>query len=116
MTEEDTASWKEESLTQKIDEADKADKDLALGSYKEVQDAIKKSFEPFDRPGDALEEMKNLQMANNGNIDKHVAKFKMLVTQSGLATSAAVMDLFREMLPTPIQKQVMTPNDFGTVV
>ena len=49
-------------------------------------------------------------MANNGNIDKHVAKFKMLVTQSGLATSAAVMDLFREMLPTPLQKQVMTPQ------
>ena len=47
-------------------------------------------------------------MANNGNIDEHVAKFKMLVTQSGLATSLAVMDLFREMFPTPLQKQVMT--------
>ena len=60
MTERDAASWKEEFLVQKIDEADKADKDLALGSYKEVQDAIKKSSEPFDGPGDALEEMKNL--------------------------------------------------------
>ena len=108
MTEGDTMSWKEEFLVWKIHEADKADKDLALRSYKKVQDAIKKLFEPFDGPGDALEEMKNLQMANNGNIDKHIAKFKILVTQSGLATSVAVMDLFRETLPTPLQKQVMT--------
>ena len=41
---------------------------------------IKKLFEPFNGPGDALEEMKQLRMANNSNIDKHVAKFKMLVT------------------------------------
>ena len=41
-------------------------------------------------------------MASNGNIDEHVAKFKMLVTQSGLVASAAVMDLFREMLPIPL--------------
>ena len=101
MTEGDAAFWKEEFLAQKIDEADRTDKDLALGSYKEVQDAIKKLFEPFDGPGDALKEMKNLQMANNGNIDEHVARFKMLVTWSGLAASVAVMNLFREMLPTP---------------
>ena len=100
-------SWKEEFLAHKIDEADKANKDLALGSFK-VWDVIKKSFEPFDGLGDALKEMKNLLMASNGNIDEHVAKFKMLVTQSGLAASVAVMDHFREMLPTLLQKQVMT--------
>ena len=48
MTEGDAVSWKEEFLAQKIDEANKADKDLALRSYKEVQDAIKKLFESFD--------------------------------------------------------------------
>ena len=47
-------------------------------------------------------------MASNSNIDEHVTKFKMLVTQSGLATSVAVMDLFRKTLPTPLQKQIMT--------
>ena len=69
---------------------------------------IKKLFELFDGPGDALEEMKQLQMTNNSNIDKHVAKFKMLVTRSGLSDSMAVMDFFRETLPTLLQKQVMT--------
>ena len=47
-------------------------------------------------------------MANNSNIDEHVAKFKMLVTRSGLSDSTAVMDFFRETLLTPLQKQVMT--------
>ena len=36
MTDRNAVSWKEEFLAQKIDEADKADKDLTLGSYKEV--------------------------------------------------------------------------------
>ena len=47
-------------------------------------------------------------MANNSNINKHVTKFKILVTRSGLLDSTAVMDFFRETLPTPLQKQVMT--------
>ena len=80
MTEGDAASWKEEFLAWKIEEAKKNDTDLKLGTFKEVKETIKKSFEPFDGPGDALEEMKCLQMANNSNIDEHVAKFKMLVT------------------------------------
>ena len=60
MTEGDTASWKEEFLARKIEEAEKNDTDLKLGTFKEVKDMIKKLFEPFDGPGDALEEMKRL--------------------------------------------------------
>ena len=108
MTEGDSTSWKEEFLARKIDEADWAEKDLTLGIFREVKDMVKKSFESFDGPGDALEEMKALRMASNGNINKHVAKFRMLVTKLGLIASAAVMDLFQETLPTLLQKQVMT--------
>ena len=99
-------------LAQKIKEAKKNDTDLKLGTFKEVKEMIKKSFEPFDGLGDALEEMKWLWMANNSNIDEHVAKFKMLVTQSSLSDSTAVMDFFRETLPTPLQKQVMTLKEW----
>ena len=63
---------------------------------------VKKSFEPFDGPGDALGKMKTLRIASNSNINEHVAKFRMLVTKSGLMASAAVMDLFQETLPTPL--------------
>ena len=72
MTEGDAASWKEEFLARKIDEAEKNNTDLKLGTFKEVKETIKKSFEPFDGPGDALEEMKRLRMANNSNLDEHV--------------------------------------------
>ena len=106
MTEGDAVSWKEEFLAHKIDEAEKNNTDLKLGTFREVKETIKKSFEPFDGPGDALKEMKHLRMANNSNIDEHVAKFKMLVTRSGLSDLTAVMDFFRETLPTPLQKQV----------
>ena len=102
MTKGGTASWKEEFLACKTDECNKANKDLTLRSYKEVQDAIKKIFKPFDGPGDALEEMKSLWMASNGNIDEYVSKFKMLVIQSRLAASVAIMDLFWETLLTPL--------------
>ena len=108
MTEGDAASWKEEFLAWKIKEAKKNDTDLKLGTFKEVKEMIKKSFKPFDGPGDALEEMKRLRMANNSNNNEHVTKFKMLVTQSSLSDSTAVMDFFWETLPTPLQKQVMT--------
>ena len=116
MTEGDAASWKEEFLARKIDEAEKNDTDLKLETFKEVKETIKKSFELFDGAGDALEEMKCLRMANNSNIDEHVAKFKMLVTRSGLSDLTAVMDFFREMLPTPLQKQVMTCKNSPTTL
>ena len=46
-------------------------------------------------------------MASNGNIDEHVAKFRILVTKSRLMALVAIMDLFQETLLTPLQKQVM---------
>ena len=60
VTYSDAASWKEEFLARKIDEAEKNDTDLKLGTFKEVKETIRKSFEPFDGPGDALKEMKRL--------------------------------------------------------
>ena len=42
------------------------------------------------------------------SIDDHVAKFKMLVTSSGLGNaSAAVTDYYRESLPPALQKRIL---------
>ena len=105
MTEGDAAFWKEKFLARKMDEADQAKKDLTLGTFHKVKDMVKKSFKPFNGPGDALEEMKTLRMASNGNINEHVAKFRMLVTKSGLMASTAIIDLFQETLPTPFRNR-----------
>ena len=45
----------------------------------------------------------------NNSIEEHIAKFKMLVTRSGLDTTcAAVIDYFRESLNIPLQRQILS--------
>ena len=55
---------------------------------------LKDAFQPYDTPGDILEEMKTLRMGNR-SIEEHNARFKMIVTKSGLdKTSPAVIDYY----------------------
>jgi len=113
MTEGDAKAWKEEFLTRKIKEAISANKDisdLSLGSWIDFDHAIAESFRPFDAPGDALSEMRNLKMGHDASIDEHVAKFKILVSQTELGDSAALADFFRETLPTGLQRQILTSD------
>ena len=52
--------------------------------------------------------MKTLRMGNN-SIEEHIAKFKMLVTKSGIqSNSPAVIDYFRETLQIPLQRRLLT--------
>ena len=52
--------------------------------------------------------MKMLRMGNS-SIEEHIAKFKMLVTKSGLSSnSPAVIDYFRETLQVPLQRRLLT--------
>ena len=50
--------------------------------------------------------MKCLQRGE-GNSEEHLAKFKLLVSQSGLDESAAVIDLFQETLPIGLQRPIL---------
>ena len=61
---------------------------------------------PYDAPDDALEEMKRLQMGE-GSFEKHLAKFKLLVSQSGLDESAVIADLFQMTLPLGLQRPIL---------
>ena len=70
--------------------------------------SLNETFAPYDTPGDALEKMKELRMKSGESIDDHIAKFKMLVSESGLGSaSAAVIDLFRESLPIALQRRIL---------
>jgi hypothetical protein len=74
------------------------------------------AFLPYDRPGDALEEMKSMRLGTR-SMENHVANFKLAVTQSGLdKDSAAVIDYFRESLTIPLQKWIMTIEDPPTTL
>ena len=70
------------------------------------------AFKPFDQSGDAWAEMKEIRFnGQTGNMDKHVARFKSLLTKTGMMDSTAVIYCFRETLPQGLQQKIiMLPN------
>ena len=103
MNDGDTASWKEQLLE------DALAKDIfTLGTWATFEKDLKEVFQPYNAPGDALEEMKTLQMGSN-SIEEHNAHFKMIVTRSGLdGTSPAVIDYYRKILNIPLQRRILS--------
>jgi len=110
MNDGDAGAWKEEFLARKIAAANTAGDDVTFGTWTAFRTALSDSFSPFDAPGDALSEMRSLKMGQDASIDEHVAKFKILVSQTGLGDSAALVDFFRETLPTGLQRQILTSD------
>ena len=45
---------------------------------------MKATFSAYDSPGDALNEMKNLQMKYDDDINKHIMTFATLLSESRL--------------------------------
>ena len=70
------------------------------------------AFKPFDKTGDTWAEMKEMRFNRpTGNMDKHIARFKSLLTKTGMTDSIAVIDCFRETLPRGLQQKIiMLPN------
>ena len=109
MNDGDAAAWKEQFLDQATAITTQNNADIDLGNFKTFVKSLEETFVPYNAPGDALEKMKELQMKQSDSIDDHVAKFKMLVTNSGLGTtSTAIIDLFRESLSVPLQRWILT--------
>ena len=106
MTDGDAALWKEEFIGKVIRDSVARGDDISFGSYKKFIESLEKSFSPYDAPGDALNAMKHLRMGE-GSFEEHLAKFKLLMSQSGLDESAAVVDLFRETLPHELQRPIL---------
>ena len=107
MNDGDAASWKEQFIENCIVTSGANNTPLTLGTFLAFKHDLHEAFTPYDAPGDALEKMKNLRMKSDDSIDDHVAKFKMLVTSSGLSTSAAIIDLYRESLPNALQRRIL---------
>ena len=106
MTDGDTALWKEEFIGKVIRDSVARGDNISFGTYKKFIESLKKLFSPYDAPGDTLNTMKHLRMGD-GNFDEHLAKFKLLVSQSGLVKSPVIVDLFRETLPIGLQQPIL---------
>src|SRR5271155_859473 len=109
MNEGDAASWKEQLLEDALATAQANNTELNLGSFAQFKHDLQEAFAPYDSPGDALEKMKTLRMKREDSIDKHIAKFRMMVSESKLdRSSPVIIDLFRETLSMPLQKHILT--------
>lgn len=107
MSDGDANSWKEEFFDTAEQKAAQDNSALSLGTYDDLIKLIIKDFSPYDAPKDAIYEMKELKMGNT-TIEEHVSKFKMLVTKSKLTKNDAVVEYFRETLPIPLQRNIMS--------
>src|ERR1700678_3343556 len=109
MNEGDAASWKEQLLEDALATAQANNTELKLGSFAQFKHELQEAFTPYDSPGDALEKMKTLWMKREDLIDEHIAKFRMMVSESKLdKSSPVIIDLFRETLSMPLQKRILT--------
>jgi hypothetical protein len=60
---------------------------------------------PYNSPGDALEKMKTLRMKKDDSIDEHIAKFRIMVSESKLdKSSPVIINLFCKTLAMPLQR------------
>jgi hypothetical protein len=104
MNEGDAASWKEQLLEDALATAQANNTELNLGSFAQFKHDLQEAFAPYDSPGDALEKMKTLRMKKDDSIDDHIAKFRMMVSESKLdKSSPVIIDLFRETLGMLLQ-------------
>jgi hypothetical protein len=69
-------------------------------------EALKQTFQPYDKPAEALEDMKKLRLTD-GSIMEHNLKFQLLMSQTGMKDSLALTDLYREMLPWGLQSPII---------
>jgi Ty3 transposon capsid-like protein len=92
----DAAVWKQQFIQTKIEESEEAKTDEPnWGTYKEFVEALKKTFQPYNEPAEALENMKKLHLGD-GSITEHNSRFRLLVSQTGMKDSLALTDLYRE--------------------
>jgi hypothetical protein len=107
LTGGDAAVWKQQFIQTKIEESVDANNDKPdWGSYKEFVEALKKTFQPYDEPAEALEDMKKLRLGD-GSITEHNSRFRLLVSQTGMKDSLALTDLYRETLPWGLQSPII---------
>ena len=69
MNSGDAKSWKAQFLRSST-----KDDGLNLGTWPDFLKELKKAFEPYDTPGDALEELIALKMGNS-SIEDHIARY-----------------------------------------
>jgi Retrotransposon gag protein len=107
LTGGDVAIWKQQFIQTEIEEheQDKTE-EPNWGTYKNFVEALKQTFQPYDKPAKALEDIKKLWLGNN-SITEHNSRFQLLVSQTGITDSPALINLYQETLPWALQSLII---------
>jgi Ty3 transposon capsid-like protein len=104
LTGGDAAIWKQQFIQMKIEEQKTKEPDWK--KYKDFIEALKRTFQPYDKLAEALEDMKKLRLSDN-SITEHNSRFRLLVSKTGMKDSLALTDLYRETLPWALQSPII---------
>jgi Retrotransposon gag protein len=94
LTGGNAAIWKQQFIQMKIEEheQDKTE-EPNWGTFKSFVEALKKTFQPYDEPVEALEDIKKLCLGDN-SIMEHNSRFQLLVSQTEITDSPALINLY----------------------
>jgi Domain of unknown function (DUF4939) len=94
------ATWKAQFIEEAYERPAPANPNVRLGTYTQFRKDLMEAFSMFDSVGDALDELRSMRKTKNESIDEHIAKFKMLATESKIDTmNPLTIELFKETLP-----------------
>jgi Ty3 transposon capsid-like protein len=94
------ATWKTQFIKEAYARPAPANPNDRLGTYTQFRKDLLEAFSMFNSVGDALDELQSLRKKKNESIDEHIAKFKMLATESKIdMTNSLTIKLFKETLP-----------------
>jgi Domain of unknown function (DUF4939) len=102
------ATWKAQFINDAYAKPIPANPNDRLGTYVQFRKDLIEAFSMFDSVGDALDELWSLRKKKMESIDEHIAKFKMLATESKIdMMNPLSIELFKETLPWALTVQLM---------
>jgi hypothetical protein len=107
LTGGDAAIWKQQFIQTKIKEHERdKTEEPDWGTYTGFVEALKKTFQPYNEPAEALDDMKKMRLGDN-SIMEHNSRFRLLVSQTGMTDSPALINLYQEALPWALQSPII---------
>jgi Domain of unknown function (DUF4939) len=108
MTTGAAATWKAQFIDDAYAKPIPANPNDRLGMYAQFRKDVMEAFSMFDSVGDALDELRSLRKKKMESINKHIAKFKMLVAKLKIDTTNPLsIKLFKEALPWALTLKLM---------
>ena len=78
-----------------------------FGKWTDFLRELRNSFKPYDKEGDALDEIIRMRQGNT-SIEDHVAKFKVLLANSRvMEDSPTTLDYFQKSIRVPLLKKIL---------